>query len=73
MSPSLTTAEQRAAFARDGVLVLRSFYDRARDVEPVQRGIHAIVGQVMKRHGRPDARARRCRCGGRNGCTRTAG
>lgn len=57
MSPSLTTAGQRAAFARDGVLVLRGFYDRARDVEPVQRGIHAIVGQVMKRHGRPDARA----------------
>ena len=59
MSPSLTTAEQRAAFARDGVLVLRGFYDRARDVEPVQRGIHAVIGQVMKRHGRPDAA--RCR------------
>lgn len=43
-------------FAEDGVVVLRGFYDLERDVEPVQRGIHAVIGEVMRRHGVEDRR-----------------
>ena len=32
------------------------FYDLAEDVLPVQRGIHQVIGQVMKRHGIADQR-----------------
>ena len=47
----LLTADQREAFAADGVLVLPGFYDLASLIEPVQRGIHDVIGQVMARHG----------------------
>lgn len=53
---SLLTTTQRATFADEGVLVLAGFYDLARDIQPVQRGIHDIVGQVMARHDLPDDR-----------------
>lgn len=53
---SLLSASQHAAFADAGVLVLAGFYDLARDIEPVQRGIHDVIGQVMARHGLTDAR-----------------
>lgn len=43
-------------FQRDGVLVIRDFYDDA-DILPIQHGIHAIIGQVMSRHGITDQRA----------------
>jgi hypothetical protein len=54
--PPILDAEQRAAFAEDGVLVLPRFYDLARDIEPVQVGIHTVIGQVMARHGIADTR-----------------
>ena len=54
--PPLLSADQRARFAADGVLVLPGFYDAVADVEPVQRGIHAVIGQVMARHGVADER-----------------
>ena len=57
MNPeSHLTANQRAAFADEGVVVLPGFYDLARDIEPVQQGIHDVIGQVMARHGLADAR-----------------
>lgn len=43
-------------FERDGLLVVRGFYDVRHDIEPIQRGIHRIIGQVMKRHGIEDRR-----------------
>jgi hypothetical protein len=43
-------------FARDGVLILPGFYDLQADIDPVWRGIHAVIGQVMQRHGLPDNR-----------------
>lgn len=52
----LLSPEQRATFAADGVLVLRGFYNQVSDVEPVQRGIHDVIGQVMARHGVVDDR-----------------
>jgi hypothetical protein len=56
MTPTLTD-QQRAAFAEQGVLVIRNFYDHENDIVPIQRGIHQVIGQVMRRHGRPDDRA----------------
>ena len=52
----LLTEDQRATFATEGVLVLPGFYDPASEVEPVQRGIHDVIGQVMTRHGVTDNR-----------------
>lgn len=57
MTPQLLSAEQSEAIRRDGVLVLRNFYDQARDIEPIQRAIHEVIGQVMIRHGVADTRA----------------
>ena len=57
MNDSLLNAAQRAQFQRDGLLVLPGFYDAKRDVEPVQRAIHTVIGQVMRRHGMADERA----------------
>ena len=54
---SLLSASQRAAFADAGVLVLAGFYDLMRDIEPVQRGIHDVIGQVMARHDLADSRS----------------
>jgi hypothetical protein len=54
--PPILQAEQRADFARDGMLVLPGFYDFSRDIVPVQIGIHAVIGQVMARHGIADVR-----------------
>ena len=56
MTSSLTD-QQRADFAERGVLVVPNFYDRATDIVPIQRGIHDVIGQVMRRHGRRDDRA----------------
>jgi hypothetical protein len=47
---------QKAAFARDGLLVLRGFYDVDADIAPIHAGIQSIIGQVMRRHGIADTR-----------------
>lgn len=54
--PKLLSEEQVAAFRRDGFLVVPGFYDIQRDIEPIQRGIYQIIGQVYKRHGVADTR-----------------
>ena len=56
MAAPLLNPEQCEAFRRDGVLVLRNFYDLQRDIEPVQRAIHGVIGQVMLRYGVADTR-----------------
>lgn len=50
------TPEQISDFHRDGVLVVPAFYDVAGEIVPIQRAIHQVIGQVMKRHGIPDTR-----------------
>src|SRR5450432_2446290 len=50
------SAAQIATFEREGLLVLAGFYDLESDIAPIQAGIHAVVGQVMKRHGVADTR-----------------
>lgn len=57
MNAPLLSNAQAEEFQRDGLVVLRGFYDTARDIEPIQRGIHRVIGQVMKRHGIADTRA----------------
>ena len=49
----MLTAEQVAQFKSDGFLIVRGFYDLAREVEPVQRDIHRIIGILIARHGLP--------------------
>lgn len=48
---NILTDEQVQTFHRDGLLVLRNFYDRATEVEPIQRGIHALIGLVIAEQG----------------------
>jgi hypothetical protein len=50
------SAQQMAQFHEQGVLVVPGFYEREADLLPVQRGIHDVVGEVMRRHGIPDGR-----------------
>ena len=46
----LLSDEQRVAFARDGFLVLRNFYDVDVDLTPIWRGIFEIIGIVADDH-----------------------
>jgi hypothetical protein len=50
------SAEQVYQFQRDGFLVIKGFYDLERDIVPIQRGIHQVIAQVLKRHGLQDTR-----------------
>jgi hypothetical protein len=50
------SAEQIQQFQRDGFLVIKGFYDLEREIVPIQRGIHQVIGQVLKRHGLEDTR-----------------
>lgn len=42
-------------FAQNGFLVIQDYYDAA-DIEAVRKGVHAIIGAVMARHGMADTR-----------------
>jgi hypothetical protein len=50
------SAEQIQQFQHNGFLVIKGFYDLDRDIVPIQRGIHQVIGQVLKRHGLQDTR-----------------
>lgn len=52
----LLSEAQVRQFNEQGFLVIKGFYDLQRDIEPIQRGIHQVIGQVLKRHGLPDTR-----------------
>ena len=43
--------DQHDAFHRDGFLILKGFYDVERDIEPIRRGVHSIIGFVAEQHG----------------------
>lgn len=51
MAADMLTAEQVGAFARDGVVVVRGFYDTRREIEPIQRAVYQIIGLVAAKHG----------------------
>lgn len=54
--PDQLSNSQVDEFRQSGVIVIRGFYDVASDIVPIQRAIHRVIGQVMKRHGIPDER-----------------
>ena len=47
----LLSPEQVDQFNRDGYLILRSFYDLQRELEPIQRDIHKIIGILIRKYG----------------------
>lgn len=54
--PRALSNDEVEAFNRDGLLLLRGFYDLSTDIEPIQRGIYEVIGQVLRRHGLADSR-----------------
>ena len=50
---NLLTQAQMQEFLENGILVLRSFYDVERDLRPIQRAIHSVIGLVISRHQLP--------------------
>jgi hypothetical protein len=52
-SHKILTDEQMQTFHRDGLLVLRSFYDYQRDIEPIHHAIYRIIGMVIGKYGLP--------------------
>lgn len=51
MSLVTVDEEQVREFQREGVLVLRGFYDVEREILPILEAIYEIIGLVAKRHG----------------------
>ena len=51
MNTPLLNAQQVDEFRRNGMLVLRGFYDRGRLIEPIQRNIHEIIGLLVGKCG----------------------
>ncbi len=49
MKPPLS-AEQVKDFADTGLLVIKSFFDVPEEIEPVQRGIHSIIGILLDKY-----------------------
>ncbi len=52
----LLSPTQMAQFQRDGILVLRSFYNLKKEIEPIQRGIYEIIGILIQKHNLPVVR-----------------
>lgn len=53
MKKPLLDTNQRAAFSRDGVLVIPGFYDLEQDIWPIMRGIHDVIGLVIEKYRLP--------------------
>ena len=51
MAYTSLTAEQRATFQREGVLIIKNHYDVEREIVPIHRAIYEIIGLVAARHG----------------------
>jgi hypothetical protein len=47
---------QVAEFKRNGVLILRNFYDLARDIAPIQRAIYDLIGILIAKYDLPISR-----------------
>ena len=47
----MTNDWDAGAYARDGYLILRDFYDIERDIEPIRRGIRDLVELIAAKHG----------------------
>lgn len=47
----LLTEAQKDAFAHDGYLLLRGFYDARTEIEPIQRALYDIIDLLNAKHG----------------------
>ncbi len=47
---SYLKTEEIEAFHCDGVVVLPGFFDLKKEIEPIQRGIYDVIGQVLKQY-----------------------
>ncbi len=45
--------QQVEQFNRDGFLILKSFYNAKTQIEPIQRGVHKIIGILIRKHNLP--------------------
>jgi hypothetical protein len=52
-SAPLLSAEQIETFRREGFLLIPGFYDLVREIEPIQRALHSIIGLLIERHRLP--------------------
>ncbi|MFN3428931.1 MAG: phytanoyl-CoA dioxygenase family protein [Candidatus Sericytochromatia bacterium] len=52
----MLTDAQLATFHQDGFVVLPGFYDLEREVLPIARHIHAVIGLLLGKYGMPDDR-----------------
>jgi hypothetical protein len=48
---TILSQAQIAEFNRNGLLVIRGFYDLETEVIPIQRGIHDLIGLALQKHG----------------------
>ena len=53
---AMLTEDQISTFNRDGVLIIKDFYDIESDIAPIQRGIYDIIGHVFKKNRIPNNR-----------------
>jgi hypothetical protein len=49
----LITDQHRNDFANDGLLVIKGFYNLEKDITPIQRGIHSIIGLLIRKYDLP--------------------
>lgn len=47
---------EKAAFAKEGVLILHGFYDLEKEIRPIQQAIYQIIGLVIEKYGLPISR-----------------
>jgi hypothetical protein len=48
---SVISPEEVARFREEGFLLVKGFYDFERDIVPIQRGVHAVIGLLRKKNG----------------------
>ena len=45
--------DQCEAFARDGILIVKNFYDVEHEVQPVQEAIYKLIGKLIEKYALP--------------------
>jgi len=48
--------QEKASFKKDGVIILRGFYDLEKEIRPIQYAIYEIIGLVIEKYGLPISR-----------------
>ncbi|MDH5601815.1 MAG: phytanoyl-CoA dioxygenase family protein [Gammaproteobacteria bacterium] len=49
----LLTEKQISEFNRDGLLILRNFYDLEQDIKPIQKMVYEIIGFIISKYDLP--------------------